>query len=104
MSKILFLASVLFVGSAWAAQDSARTTCEWWNSQPELTKLDFVHGWSRAVEAADRLMKGIGYKLVPVGHRAGSVVIEINVLCERAENRNEDLGEIIQRIAKEKNK
>lgn len=107
--SILFLAVVLFVGSAWAGQaadpDYWVNTCVGWNRDSDYVRLGFVHGWLRGIEAADRVTSEvILHNLWPTGWRIGAVVIEIDVYCRRTENRNLEVAEIIQRVAREKNK
>lgn len=104
--ETLFLATVLFAASAWAAErELAADKCSAGTNMTEGQKTSFVMGWVLAVEHADMLTKGkIVSQLWPKGHRVGSVVIEIDAVCKRAEAKDIDLGALIMWIAEEKNR
>jgi hypothetical protein len=104
-AKALFLAIVLFAGSAWAQAQDQLSHCTGWNRMNEGQRAAFVMGWVWGVDSANMLTKEtIKPLLWPMGHRVGGVVIEIDLACERADNKNTDLSVIIMRIASEKNR
>jgi hypothetical protein len=79
--------------------------CVGWNNFIEIEKSAWLVGWLRGIMAADNLTKDlIMPDLWPTGHRVGSVVVEIDVKCRRPENKNALLSDLIQVIAREKNK
>jgi hypothetical protein len=104
--KILFLAIVLFAGSAWAAEyETTGYDCAAWTEMDEMARSTFLMGWHVGAKTADALAKGnIMPLLWPTGHRLGSVKIEIDVRCEKPENRSTHLGDIIMLIALQKNR
>lgn len=107
--KTLILIAVLFTGSvAWTAERPGAGSsgeCAGWNKTPADVRTGIVLGWLLAIQAADALTKNtLIPHLWPTGHRAGSVVIEIDAHCARTENRGAEISEIIQQIAREKNK
>src|SRR5262245_55755496 len=100
---MIILAIWLFLGGVAAAQEGP-LTCFDWSGWPPDWKHPFVAGWLEGTETADRLVTDtIMDRLWPTGHRVASVVVEIDVLCRRGENRKTRLGEVIQRIARDKN-
>jgi hypothetical protein len=113
--KILSIAVLLVLllcgrGSAVAAQDDPDRfvyNCTEWNGigSTQLVKRAYLYGWLQGTEAADKLTKEVIMPdLWPTGHRVGSLELEIDVNCKRAENRNVEVGELIRRVSSQKNK
>jgi len=80
------------------AVDTADTSCAFWNRQDDSTKTAIMFGWMLAAVAADAVTRGeMLSKLVPNGHRVGSLVLEMNAECREPGNLNQT---ILQSMAK----
>jgi hypothetical protein len=103
MKTLTILLLALFLAAPGFAAENP-STCASWNRYHENSKTQFVHGWLRGAEAADNLTPDvIMSNLWPTDHRVGSVVIEMDVECEKPTSRNGSLSQTMIRIAKRLN-
>jgi hypothetical protein len=87
-----------------AAEYKGVTCATSWNGRSDAIQTATIVGWLSAIETADQLTNDeILSKLWPSGHRVGSVVIEVDIACERRENRERLLGAVISEIARRLN-
>jgi hypothetical protein len=97
-----------------AAETPTSFTCADWNPLPEREKGMFIYGYSIGVEGGaavaqsiTRIGKELGdemeERLLPHQYRIGAIVLEVDVWCERFDNRTRDVGFVLGDIAQEKN-
>ncbi len=109
--KIFLLALTILVFSpgvaprSWAAETNSWVeTCDSWNTMADRVHTALVLGWLLGIEAADSLTSDeIASKLWPKGHRVGSVVIELDAVCQERGNGKREIRVLLMEIAKRLN-
>ena len=104
MAKKLALGTILLALSlnmGYAAEPQLYT-CAYWPQMTSTFKAGFVFGWAAAVDAVDSIAKiqeNVGRFLWPKGYGVSSVVLEMDAACEKPENRNQNLADMMQTIS-----
>src|SRR5262245_20649689 len=109
MKLAIALCLLLLLGtSAMSAEDDPNRwidTCVGWNVKGQAEKSAYVLGWLRGIEAADKLTGDVILSyLWPTGYRVGGVMIEIDVMCQKRENKDLTMEAIMKLIVAEKNR
>ena len=91
----LLIALVLLPGTSW----SQFLNCTDWNKMPALAKASYAQGWMEAasIVSDDTTVRD---RFWPQGHRAGSVRIELDVVCKN--NPTLPVAEAMKNIIREK--
>src|SRR5215468_10028917 len=89
----LSIALILVPGTSWGLN------CTDWNKMPGLAKASYAQGWMEAasIVSDDTTVRD---RLWPQGHRAGSVRIELDVVCKN--NPTLPVAEAMKNIIREK--
>ena len=100
MVKKLALGTILFALSlnmGYAAEPELYT-CAYWPQLTPTFKAGYVFGWVGAMAAVDSIAKiqdDVGRFLWPKGYGVSSVVLEMDDACNKPENRNQILGDMM---------
>jgi hypothetical protein len=117
MNRKIYVAVLLLsllAGSAIAAEDPALRGCVGWNNMRPDDKTFFLLGWLTATSTADlvvlwslppgqkkddlRAQHPVLYYLWPSGGRIDGMTREVDAWCQRSENQNAMIAEIIAQI------
>lgn len=97
MVKKLALGTILFALSLnmGHAAEPELYTCAYWPQLTPTFKAGYVFGWVGAVDSIAKIQDNVGQFLWPKGYGVSSVVLEMDDACNKLENHNQKLGDMM---------